>query len=138
MQARTKFEYLNISFWTVKKIFGFCKFPFVKVSLFRVILVRPQFPAFGLNTERYGVYLRIQSECGKVRTTITSNADTFYAVFRYFKVKVVSYFQFWLVMELCWVVFWLTGTRRRVAFEICIQNSCPIKKSPKEASKPVG
>ena len=25
----------------------------------------PHFPAFGLNTERYGVSLRIQSECGK-------------------------------------------------------------------------
>ena len=27
----------------------------------------PNFPAFGLNTERYGVSLRIQSECGKMR-----------------------------------------------------------------------
>ena len=26
------------------------------------------FPAFGLNTERYEVSLRIQSECGKIRT----------------------------------------------------------------------
>ena len=26
------------------------------------------FPIFGLNTERYGVYLRIQSECGKIQT----------------------------------------------------------------------
>ena len=38
----------------------------------------PQFPAFGLNTERYGVSLRIQSECGKMRTKITPNTDTFY------------------------------------------------------------
>ena len=28
----------------------------------------PYFPAFGLNTERYGVSHRIQSECGKIRT----------------------------------------------------------------------
>ena len=28
----------------------------------------PYFPAFGLNTERYSVSLRIQSECGKMRT----------------------------------------------------------------------
>ena len=28
----------------------------------------PYFPAFGLNTERYEVSLRIQSECGKTRT----------------------------------------------------------------------
>ena len=35
----------------------------------------PYFPAFGLNTERYGVSLRIQSECGKIRTRITPNTD---------------------------------------------------------------
>ena len=28
----------------------------------------PYFPAFGLNKERYSVSLRIQSECGKIRT----------------------------------------------------------------------
>ena len=27
----------------------------------------PYFPAFGLNTERYGVPLRIKSKCGKIR-----------------------------------------------------------------------
>ena len=35
------------------------------------------FPAFGLNTERYGVSLRIQSECGKIWARITPNTDTF-------------------------------------------------------------
>ena len=30
------------------------------------------FPAFGLNTERYGVSFRIQSKYGKVRTTKNS------------------------------------------------------------------
>ena len=40
----------------------------------------PHFPAFGLNTERYSVSLRIQSECGKIRTRITPNTDTFYVV----------------------------------------------------------
>ena len=38
------------------------------------------FPAFGLNTERYGVCLRIQSECQKIRTRITPNTNTFHAV----------------------------------------------------------
>ena len=33
------------------------------------------FPAFGLNTERYGVSLRIQSKCGKMGTKITPNTD---------------------------------------------------------------
>ena len=32
----------------------------------------------GLNTERYPVSLRIQSECEKMRTRITPNTDTFY------------------------------------------------------------
>ena len=37
----------------------------------------PYFPAFGLNTQRYGVSVRIQSECGKIRTRKNS-------VFRHF------------------------------------------------------
>ena len=40
----------------------------------------PHFPAFGLNKEKYGVSLRIQSKYGKMRTRITPNVDTFYAV----------------------------------------------------------
>ena len=43
----------------------------------------PYFPAFGLNTERYSVSLRIQSECGTIRTRITPNTDTFYAVINF-------------------------------------------------------
>ena len=40
----------------------------------------PHFPAFGLNTERYSVSLRIQSKCEKMLTRITPNTDTFHAV----------------------------------------------------------
>ena len=40
----------------------------------------PYFPAFGLNTERYEVSLRIQSERGKIRIRITPNTNTFCAV----------------------------------------------------------
>ena len=43
----------------------------------------PHFPAFGMNTERNGVSLRIQSECGKMMTRITPNTDTFHAVYNY-------------------------------------------------------
>ena len=45
----------------------------------------PHFPAFGLNTERYSLSLCIQSECGKMQTRITPNADTFHAVRNAFK-----------------------------------------------------
>ena len=38
------------------------------------------FPAFGLSTERYRVSLRIQSECGKMRTRKSRNTDTFHKV----------------------------------------------------------
>ena len=40
----------------------------------------PYFPAFGLNTERLSVSLRIHSECRKIRIRITPNTDSFYAV----------------------------------------------------------
>ena len=46
----------------------------------KIVYSGPYFPAFGLTTERYGIYLRIQSKCGKIRTRITPNRDTFYAV----------------------------------------------------------
>ena len=48
----------------------------------------PYFPAFRLNAERYRASLRIQSECGKIRTRITHNTDTFPAVFRKIVTKV--------------------------------------------------
>ena len=44
------------------------------MSVFGVILVRIQ-------SERYGVSLPIQSECWEIRTRITLNTGTFYAVF---------------------------------------------------------
>ena len=44
----------------------------------------PHFPTFGMNTERYGVTLRIHSKCGKMRTRITPNTDTFYTVLNFF------------------------------------------------------
>ena len=50
-----------------------------KVSVFGVFLV-PYFAAFVLNTERYGVSLRIWSECGQIRTRKTPTTDTFHAV----------------------------------------------------------
>ena len=50
-----------------------------KVSKYRVIS-GPYFPAFRLNTERYEVFLRIQSECGKITPEITPYLDTFHAV----------------------------------------------------------
>ena len=38
------------------------------------------FPTFGLNTERYGVSLRIHYECRKMRTKKTQNTNTFHVV----------------------------------------------------------
>ena len=47
----------------------------------------PHFPAFGLNTERYSVSLRIQSECGKMQTRISPNTDSFHAVIAIMKIR---------------------------------------------------
>ena len=69
----------------------FCRCFLVKVSLqidrkycLKSVRIRsysaPHFPTFGLNTERYSVSLHIRSKCGKMRTRITPNKDTFYAV----------------------------------------------------------
>ena len=52
-----------------------------KMSVFSVFLIRI-FPQFGLNMERYSLSLRIQSECGKIRTSKTPNTDIFYVVQR--------------------------------------------------------
>ena len=38
------------------------------------------FPIFGLNIERYRIFLRVQSECGKMRSRITTNTATFHKV----------------------------------------------------------
>ena len=40
----------------------------------------PNFRAFELNTNKYEVSLRIQSECRKMQTRITPNTDTLHAV----------------------------------------------------------
>ena len=40
----------------------------------------PHFPEFGLNTDKYSVSLRIQSECRKIWTKKTPNTEKFYAV----------------------------------------------------------
>ena len=53
------------------------------------------FPAFGLNTERYGVPLRIQSKCGKMRTRITPNTDNFHAVIFSMWLKNIHLYSLW-------------------------------------------
>ena len=49
------------------------------------------FPAFRLNTERYSVSLRIQSECGKMRARKNPNTDTFHAVLSWLTSNIRSY-----------------------------------------------
>ena len=74
--------WLWISFWWLSYAFGVyytnhCvllkNYPYSE-------LFCPHFPVFGLNTETYRVSLCIQSECGKMRTRITPNTETFHAV----------------------------------------------------------
>ena len=50
-----------------------------KVSKYGVIS-GPYIPAFGMNTERYELSLRIQSECGKIRLEITRYLDSVFGL----------------------------------------------------------
>ena len=76
----------------------------------------PYFHAFGLNTERYSVFFRIQSKCGKIWTRKAPNTDTCH---------VVSYFstnhQYFNVLEQIEATFSLTFhqlSHRKVFCEI--------------------
>ena len=51
-----------------------------KVFVFRVILVRIFPHSDWIRRDRYSVSLRIQYECGKIRTRKTPNMDTFHIV----------------------------------------------------------
>ena len=66
---------------------GICRSPSIilKCSHFvKSVCIRsfpgPYFPTLGLNTERYGVSLHINSERGKIRTRKTPNMDIVYAL----------------------------------------------------------
>ena len=67
----------------------FCKQ--IQVHCVKSVRIRsfsgPYFPACGLNTKRYGVSLRIHSECRKMLTGKTPNMDTFLAVVFYLRFK---------------------------------------------------
>ena len=68
-------------------IFNKCSGPHCVKSLRIRSNSGPHFQASVLNTERYGVSLRIQSECGKMRTRTISNMNTFYAVLQMEKIQ---------------------------------------------------
>ena len=65
--------------------FCFAKEIFKDTNCVKNVCIRsysgPYFPAFELNRERYTVSPLIQSECGKIRTRITLNTDTFHTVY---------------------------------------------------------
>ena len=76
----------------------------------------PYFPSFGLNTERYEVPLRVQSECGTIRTRRTPKTENwilrrehyitllisnFYSLWNYYKTfgridKIFIWFRIWI------------------------------------------
>ena len=65
----------------------------------------PHFPVFGLNTDRYSVSLRIQSKYGKMRTRITLNTDTFYAVRAMYATYTLSFCQIWTLVQFFSFIF---------------------------------
>ena len=76
-QSKTHEKNINITAWKVSK-YGVFSGPYLPVS--------------GLNTEIYGVDLRIQSETGKYRPEKTPHLDTFYAMHIWLHVYEYEYF----------------------------------------------
>ena len=73
--------------WNIQKSIGSHQYlrteDFQNKLLMQTLTLRkkcPYFPAFGLNTERYSVSVRIPFKYGKMRTRITLNTDNFHAV----------------------------------------------------------
>ena len=81
-------------------------------------------PAFGLNTERYSASLHILSECGKIRTRITPNTDTFYAVHTMMKSLFTTEF---------WSFKWIAITALKV--EVLKFQLFEVKKTHKHKTK---
>ena len=63
----------------LQPLFQFQNLPYVK-SVCIWSFPGLYFPAFGLNMEKYGVSLRIQSECGKTWAKEAMNTGTFQVV----------------------------------------------------------
>ena len=82
--------YLRIRKYSISITSKFCQCPILlgshTVRCLKTICNQgfsgPYFPAFRLNTERYFVFLRIQSKCRKKRTIKNFETDTFYQVRR--------------------------------------------------------
>ena len=93
-----KYIFLHLYFWQIYQFvpYGYkfqhiffrlrliiISFSFILHCVKSVLIRRysgPHFPAFGLDTERYSISLLIQFKYGKMRTRITPNTNTFYAV----------------------------------------------------------
>ena len=84
----------------------------------------PYFPAFGLNTERYSVSLRIQSECGKTQTRKTSNRDTFNAVID--ELNWIESFYFMLTKNTCSISRWVWNTKRKKSYIRLVMKVSPL------------
>ena len=82
----------------------------LKVSKYRVVS-GPYFSAFGVNTERYEVSLRIHSDCGKIRTRNNSvfghfSRSAYYSMYQVLSVYAVILYYFNIFMVLSFNMFW--------------------------------
>ena len=92
----------------------------------------PYFPAFGQNTERHAVSLRINSKYGNIRTRKTPNTDTFHVVlsekmkFSHDKNAMSSQCWIWI----CKIYIDLLPTRRSSS-SVAFCKKVPLKKIAK-------
>ena len=88
----------------------------MKVSKYGVFSGR-YFPAFELNTERYPVFLRIQSECGKIQTRKNSIFGHFLrrysrqTMYQKWRVLFMSLFTWKLMRDFKLKIIWCTLTQ---------------------------
>ena len=87
----------------------------------------PYFPAFGLNSERYTITLRIQSECGKTRTRKTPDMGTFHAIngikVRYLvKATIAGYLIFYRLILFESLIMFLKSTIKFITGIFHLQN----------------
>ena len=95
----------------------------------------PYFPAFEMNTERYGVSLCIQPKHRKIRTRITPSTDTFHSVLacilsmssnEFLMISFPSSFVFFLIMSLTLLYVAVIESRYRkrfIVFFLCYPNN---------------
>ena len=91
-------------------IYIICIYMYINVSLHKSVCILgyfgPHFPAFGVNTERYGIAVRILSKCGKLYMFVWCIYIHF--LFVYCSIVTIYVTNLWLCHNLCSPMLFMT------------------------------